>query len=146
MVRQGTRRLASGLCVTAMLLLGACATAPRGDECSASPSPCVAPGESFAVDTIGRRVTPGDLRITLGDVPEDSRCPTGVQCVWAGRARVLMRVDSANYQRSIQLRTDSATTSVFGHTLTLDSVLPRPRAGQQIARGQYRAWVHVTRP
>src|SRR5687768_8422128 len=28
------------------------------------------------------------LTVTMNGVPEDSRCPTGVQCVWAGNARV----------------------------------------------------------
>ncbi len=29
------------------------------------------------------------------EVVEDSRCPTGVECVWAGRARILIRVSSS---------------------------------------------------
>lgn len=97
------------------------------------------------LDSTGRTVIPGDLHLALSDVPEDSRCATGVQCVWAGRARVRLRVDSAAYQRTIELRTDSTTTAVFSHTITLDSVVPYPRAGQQIRKSEYRAWVRVTR-
>jgi len=102
-------------------------------------------GKPFAVDAAGSRVVPGDVRVQLVDVPEDSRCAIGVQCVWAGRARVRFRVDSANSQRTIDLRTDSTTAVVFAHTITLDSLLPYPRANQPIAKSQYRAWVRVTR-
>lgn len=129
-----------------MLVLAGCASAGRGDDCAAPASPFAAPGESFAVDSTGRRVQPGDIRIALSDVPEDSRCAAGVQCVWAGRARVRLRVDSANYQRSVELRTDSTTASAFGTSITLDSVLPRPVAGAQIAKSEYRVWIHVARP
>lgn len=100
--------------------------------------------QSFELDSNAHVVAPGVLRISLRGVPEDSRCPTGVQCVWAGRARVRLRVDSANYQRSIDLRTDSASAVVFGHTITLDSLVPYPKSGQTIAPKDYRAWVRVT--
>ncbi len=33
-----------------------------------------------------------DLEVTFWDVTEDSRCPIGVLCVWAGRARTIIRV------------------------------------------------------
>ena len=124
------------------------ATVAASAACRAAPetNPAAPLNESFAVDATARAITPGILRVALTDVPEDSRCPTGVQCVWAGRARVRLRVDSANVQRAIELRTDSATTAVFGHTLMLDSVLPRPVAGQQIPKDRYRVWVHLTRP
>lgn len=128
----------------AMVIACACASAANMTPCSGS-EVCIAAGEPVAVDAAGIRVAPGDLRVELVDVPEDSRCAIGVQCVWAGRARVRLRVDSANQQRVVALRTDSTTAVAFSHTITLDSLLPYPRANQPIAQSQYRAWIHVTR-
>jgi hypothetical protein len=45
----------------------------------------LAPGESTTVE-------PGAMRIRFDRVLEDSRCPSGVTCVWAGRARVQLTV------------------------------------------------------
>ena len=44
-------------------------------------------GQSALVDDSG-------LRVTLLGVADDSRCPTDVQCVWEGDARVAVAVAS----------------------------------------------------
>lgn len=118
-------------------------------HCTEAPIPealCVAPGEPFPLDvSLGRYVAPGLVRLALDDVPEDSRCAQGVQCVWQGRATVRLRVDSGTFVQVVELRTDSATTRAFGYSITLDSLLPQPRAGRTVDRSAYRAWLRVTR-
>lgn len=41
---------------------------------------------------LGEAVVIEGITITFAEVLEDSRCPTSVQCVWAGRARVKVLV------------------------------------------------------
>lgn len=40
----------------------------------------------------GETIKQGDVSIKLLDVLEDSRCPSGVQCVWAGQVKLLVEV------------------------------------------------------
>lgn len=37
-----------------------------------------------------------DVAITFLEVLEDSRCPKNVECIWAGEAKVLVRITSKN--------------------------------------------------
>jgi len=41
---------------------------------------------------LGETVDLGDVSITFEKVVEDSRCPEGVQCVWAGNAKIQVKV------------------------------------------------------
>ena len=73
--------------------LAACATAPPPPSGGAS----AAIGEVATIDGLG--VRPIELL-------EDSRCPATVQCVWAGRVRLLVEVtrpDGAHQQRDLTL-------------------------------------------
>jgi hypothetical protein len=47
----------------------------------------LAPGQSH-------HFASGDLTFTFESVHEDSRCPAGVSCIWAGDAHVRLRVTS----------------------------------------------------
>ncbi|MAZ73074.1 MAG: hypothetical protein CMC70_07980 [Flavobacteriaceae bacterium] len=40
--------------------------------------------------SLGETARVGDLVIQFKEVLEDSRCPTGMQCVWQGRAKILV--------------------------------------------------------
>lgn len=41
---------------------------------------------------LGQTTTIDKTKITFTAVIEDSRCPTNVQCIWAGRAKVLVTI------------------------------------------------------
>ena len=68
----------------------------------------LAPGESSIV-------APGAIRIRFDRVLEDSRCPSGVTCVWAGRARVqvTVRPNSSAAGRSHELEVGSPEQGVL---------------------------------
>ncbi|HLG13021.1 MAG TPA: hypothetical protein VJH03_00635 [Blastocatellia bacterium] len=62
-------------------------------------SPQAAPAGGPSIDQefslrIGRTVTiTGEkLKITFASVAEDSRCPKGVDCIWAGNGRIVLEV------------------------------------------------------
>jgi hypothetical protein len=89
-----------------------------------------------AVLRVGQSVElPGeDLRIGVSSVPQDSRCPEGVVCVWAGVATVAAWVEKGSEPRQeLILSTNkydghSNLAEYFGYEIELVQVAP-PKSG-----------------
>ena len=79
------------------------------------------------------RVEHRDTRVRFAAVLEDSRCPTAVQCIQAGRARVRLEVTQGRRPVSIELSTDpeASMRSAGGVTWELQDVAPYPAAGRE---------------
>lgn len=88
------------------------------------------------------------LRIHFDSVPEDSRCPINVVCVWEGNATVRLSLDSAAKTQTIDLRTSGGapTVQAFGHTIALRALRPVPTTSAQPRRDPYVATLRVTSP
>jgi hypothetical protein len=94
-------------------------------------------------------VTIQGLRITFESVAEDSRCPTGAQCMWAGDAAAsftLEKPPAAAQHRTLH------TNARFERQITLDAFVvrledlkPYPKEGATIAPADYRATLVVTK-
>jgi hypothetical protein len=65
-----------------------------------------------------------NLRIRLEDVLDDSRCPAGVQCVWAGDARVVLRLTQSGREASL----DTLRLTLEPHAVTYGSYQVRLEA------------------
>lgn len=76
-------------------------------------------------------------RVTPLKLIEDSRCPKGAQCVWAGRVRVTVRINlgQRNELRDLTL---GEPQPVADGTLTLVEVLPIKKAGDTLYPDEYR--------
>lgn len=85
--------------------------------------------------------------VTFEAVPEDSRCPIDAVCVWAGNARVSLRVTQAGTDSSIALNTGSEPRSVAVGSIRLElrGLGPAPRAANSTPPEQYRATLRVSR-
>jgi hypothetical protein len=79
-------------------------------------------------------ISGADLRLRFTDVLEDSRCPTEVECVWTGQARIT--VDAAQGQVAPtpkEFNTNPApgqgklTNEVGDYTVELKSLDPYPK-------------------
>lgn len=70
-------------------------------------------------------------------VLEDSRCPKGVQCVWAGRLRLKVRVHLGARDELHEL-TLSKPMHVADGSLELVEALPEKIAGKPIKPASYR--------
>lgn len=73
-------------------------------------------------------------------VVEDSRCPKGVNCVWAGAVTIKIQVAKAGKTSKIlELSTlkDRETANFEGKRITLIRVTPYPEAGKKIEPGSY---------
>jgi hypothetical protein len=91
-----------------------------------------------------------NLRLRFIEVLEDSRCPTQVDCVWSGRARIAVLVQPAGHPPSTVEFTTSpgptqndATAEVDGYTIGLKSLDPYPQTTAPIPFEEYRATLSV---
>jgi hypothetical protein len=122
--------------VTLVALLGcsSSATAPVNEDFALSV------GESIAVSG-----TPITIRF-LG-VPEDSRCPSTVNCIWAGNARVELELRGIGVPGTIALNSlDGVQEGVYGsYRVRLVQLLPVPITTGSVQQGDYRATLRVVR-
>jgi hypothetical protein len=83
----------------------------------------------------------GNLTIKFVAV-EDSRCPRGTNCVWAGDAKVTIRVTGRRGQsKTFDLHTNLQGKSARfdGYEITLGNVTPYPATNIRINRNGYTA-------
>ena len=110
--------------LAAPLALSACITVYPPDEPAAN---------GLVHARFGQSVSVGPARVTPLALVEDSRCPAGVQCVWAGRVRISARVDGAARELTL-----GQPTTLANGALTLVSVEPAKRKDAAIAARDYR--------
>lgn len=85
-----------------------------------------------------------DVTVTPIAVVEDSRCPSGVQCIQAGTVRVQAVLVSGMGTSSPVFTIDRPITTE-AETVTLVSVTPVPEAGKTIVPANYRLTFKVTK-
>jgi hypothetical protein len=110
-------------------------------------------GREFKIKA-GRAVTlrGENLRLRFAPVVNDSRCPTGVECVWAGNAEVLIEVGAGGRGAGSTLRLNTNTSPERAgegkyrrYTVRLVGLSPYPRAGRKIRPGEYTATLLVSK-
>lgn len=122
--------------VLMLLLLAGCSGPKLGEEFALSPGQSVViPGE--------------DLRIKFLEVTEDSRCPQGVTCIWAGQVSCLIEIGDVRSSEQLKLTrlggTAEFSSQVYNsYTLYFD-VQPYPIAGESIAKEDYRLTLIVAK-
>lgn len=88
------------------------------------------------------------LRIKFDSVNGDSRCPTGVQCAWAGNAAVVIEVTKKNKQPlGATLNTTSNPREIVykAYKIKLVGLTPYPVHNQTIAPKDYEATLVVSK-
>jgi hypothetical protein len=106
------------------------------------------PGQVLTV-RLGQTVvlTRERLRIKFTSVVGDSRCPTGVTCVWEGDAEILLAVNRANNAASeLRLHTNQRFTQreqYQGYEIALVRLVPYPKSGTRQNLRDYVAVVSV---
>lgn len=88
-------------------------------------------GEPFELRLGARALVAGEFRVTFERVAEESRCPTGAECVQAGNAAAAFAVESDVGNATLTLNTGRAPESAaaMGGELRLVELGPPPRAG-----------------
>jgi hypothetical protein len=90
----------------------------------------------------GRKAVIGNenLHITFKDVLEDSRCPIGYRCFWAGNGAVLLKIE----KNKSDILTDTVNTTLepqslyyHNYNIILKNLKPYPVAGSLIKKNDY---------
>lgn len=125
----GLKRL---LHIIAALLIGATGALPAHAGLAPATAPATMPASSPGVRLGQTARTDGPLVRPL-KVVEDSRCPAGVQCIWAGRVRVrtAILVGRRWLVRELEL---GKPEPVADGTLTLTGVTPARAASRPAPR------------
>ncbi|MDD5288814.1 MAG: hypothetical protein PHY28_06885 [Dehalococcoidales bacterium] len=125
--------------VSGVVLLSGCSSASKASL-----------GSEFTL-SVGQstRIASESMDIKFVDVIEDSRCPKGVTCIWAGQVSCAIEITKDNTENPITL-TDSAGTGssegyIFQNYKIVCTVSPYPEAGKPIADGDYRLSITVAK-
>ena len=134
--------------VVAALLLSvtACMTPSQpGASGSVTPTINASMGSEFDL-SVGQeaKLQGSAVVIRFRGVTEDSRCPSDVQCVWAGDAVVALSLTGAgSSDPSLHTTLDPKAVQYAGRTITLVGVKPIPRSGTKIPALEYVATLRV---
>lgn len=115
--------------------------------------------------------TPGSIQVSTGDafdlavgqeaqirgtpvtvrfisVSQDSRCPSDVQCVWAGDAQIRLALSSTaaeSSEASIHTNLDPRAATFSGYQIRAVGLKPVPKSGQAIPGASYVVSLEVIR-
>jgi len=91
---------------------------------------------------IGQRLQLGDYILIFQEVEEDSRCPKGTNCIWAGRAIVKLSIVTPGKETQEHTAIfgqtkggEKANTTVIqdgSYTVELTKLLPYPQADKEM--------------
>jgi hypothetical protein len=94
-----------------------------------------------------KRFSRSNLTVKFVSLVEDSRCPVGTNCVWAGNAKITIEVSKGRSKKTFEVNTNTgAKGAVFnGYKIELMSLTPVPRENIRINRNGYVATFAVSR-
>ncbi len=109
------------------------------------PSPTPSQNNPSSVTSINNPIVIKGVTITPTEVVSDSRCPSDVQCIWAGNVGIRMK---ATYNGTTTSAVLSIGTSVKigNRTVTLTAVSPSKISNQTIKPADYRFTFSVALP
>lgn len=94
-----------------------------------------------------KKFTKSKLTVKFVSLLEDSRCPEGTNCVWAGNARIKIEVWNGRAKNTFELNTNLGAkgASFEGYAIELINLTPVPQENIHIARNGYVAEFAVSR-
>jgi hypothetical protein len=110
--------------ISSLALIAGCASTPPAQN-------------GLAYARLGQTVRVDGPRVTPLAVIEDSRCPTGVTCVWAGRLKISARIDLGSGSQTREL-TLGEPQQIADGSLELAEATPHPTRDKAIEPGDYR--------
>lgn len=95
-----------------------------------------------------KKASRSKLIVKFESLTEDSRCPVGVNCVWAGNAKIKVTVQQGNdpaetFEMNTNLGAKGANYGSF--YINLLSLTPTPAANVRINRNAYAATFSINR-
>lgn len=100
-------------------------------------------GETFKIKYGESLVFQGEqISVRFDELAEDSRCPDGVACVWAGNARVIIQLNGL--EADLNTYMDPKEVNISQYNVKLLSLSPYPKADENINKEDYIAELLVT--
>lgn len=107
----------------------------------------------FAGQTMTMRIgqtkkTIGNVQVKLVEVVEDSRCPIGAECIWAGRAVLRVEVKGKNGRvqtAELEVGNAASVVTIDGIKINILSLTPHPNVDKQLSVKDYVAKITVQR-
>jgi hypothetical protein len=128
--------------VTAFIAIASCAPETDYKTFSLGDSFNLTVGQSASIDG-------HDLAIKFIDVIADSRCASGVECIWQGEVACLVEITHSGTGQEKVLPypglTQEPSKAQFGSYQFTFSVEPYPEAGKEIKKSEYRLNLLVTK-
>ena len=96
-----------------------------------------------------RLVRSAGVRIKLVEVAEDSRCPQGVNCIWAGNVRVVLRINGPRKSTRLEklnTATEPTALTLKGRSLSISKVTPPKIIDQKIKPEDYVVTLTLSAP
>jgi hypothetical protein len=110
--------------------------------------PTHAKGQSDLKVTINKEVVgKGGIKVAFVELVEDARCPADVQCVWAGNAKIWIRVTEKGKSKVLELNTAErgASPAYVGYSFKLKGLTPELRSNVRIDRNAYEATIEMSK-
>lgn len=92
-----------------------------------------------------KKLTRSNVTIRFIEMVEDSRCPKGTQCVWAGNARIKVQIRTGRESKTIEMNTNTGPKgeTIGRYVVMLESLTPEPAENIRINRNGYTATFSV---
>ena len=103
---------------------------------------------SIAVQLHTEKAVPhAGFSIKFVEMVEDSRCPAGTNCVWAGNAKVKIIVRQGRHTRTFELNdmTQPTVVNYGGYDIKLTALTPKPGINVRINPDKYMATFEVVK-
>ncbi len=107
-----------------------------GPNCEFSQCPTTTHVPTSTKANVGKKILLGGVYITPLKVLEDSRCPSGTECIWAGTVRVKVRLesDATTQEKDFEIGT---SVDFINKKVTLQSVTPEATSTNPILEKDY---------
>lgn len=95
-----------------------------------------------------KKFSRSNLTVRFVSLEEDSRCPEGTNCVWAGNAKIKVEISrNGRNKQTFEMNTNTGAkgASYGGYAIELISLTPIPKENIRINRNSYIATFAVSR-
>ena len=101
--------------------------------------------QEISVEINTEAAAKGGVKVRFVELVEDSRCPTDTNCIWAGNAKIKVRVSKNGRSKVIELNSlEKGKPPVFaGYSFRLTKLTPEPRTNIRINRNGYVATIEI---
>ncbi len=94
--------------------------------------------------------TNGDLQLTLTGIPEDSRCPVDVNCIWEGQVKLFIDAAVPSQKSNLEFKVEKSKMGMVsnnfeGYKILINNVQPDPVSGEKTSLEEYVVELLVTK-